>query len=447
MLLFALTITGCSKTPSEDSYVENTDFQYQYYNNAGTYNVIAQGKDAIYFPIRNYIYQLDEETGTITLLCNKANCLHNDEKDQNKILECNALVRNDTEDENLYYMDGFLYSITKEWNGDERASSLYKIAEDGSSKERIYQWNGSTVYNCCMHRNVLYYTEHTYDENNQELCELKEMKLTGMGKLKPKTIWKPDENITVIGFLNLVAYGNHLYFNVEGAKENNVTGLASDEDWIKYSYNKTFQYNLENKTFSEIQIPNQTETQQVSYVTFWQNQIVYQAFDMKKNYQFDATEDVYIADLDGSNIEVLLKDMPMYHSFSSDGTYLYVSNWSECSAKIIHSPEFRENLSDDMENMKWDYKVNVDIYDKDMKLVDSVEPPFHDGLPRNESAYGIGDRMYIQVANESGDGVSIQYWDKTKIGTYHGSEYKLTQLCEQTYSEVDLPNMENSEEE
>lgn len=427
MLLISLTITGCSKTPSEDFYVSGTDFQYQYYDNSCSRNVMAQGNNAIYFSIGDYIYQLDEETETISPLCNKANCLHNNEIDKNKKSECNAYIQqDDIGDGNISYMDGFLYTITSEWKEDKLCSSLYKLAENGSSKDRIYQWDGATADNWCFHRNILYYVEHTYDENNQEFYELKEMKLTGIGKFKPNVIWKPDEDITVVGCTNLVAYGNHFYFNVDGAKGNNVTGLASEDDWIKYYYSKTFQYNLEDKTLSEIRIPDQTETQQVSSVTFWQDRIVFQPFDMKKNEQLDATADVYIADLNGSNAEVLLKDMPMYRSFSSDGNYLYVSNWSECTAKIVLSPEFQESLSD---NTKWDYKVNVDIYDKNMNLVDSVEPPFRDDLP-SEQVYGIGDRMYVQVEDESNGQISIQYWDKSKIGTYHGGEYQLTHVCD-----------------
>lgn len=447
LLLFTLTATGCSKTPSEDSYVEGTDYQYQYYDRNVLTNTTAKGQDAMYFFIGSYIYQLDEGTDTLIPLCNKPNCLHDKEKDESKLSECNAYLRAD--DNGIAYMNRSVYYITTEWVEDDLCSVLYKTAENGSTRERVYQWEGTVVESWCLHRNTLYYVEHTYDENNDELYAIKEMNLTGMGKLKAKTIWEPDEDITVIACSTPIAYGNHLYITVDGAKENNTEGLASEEDWIKYSYKKTFQYNLEDKTLSEIQIPNQTETQKVQQVTFWQNRIIYKAMDLEKQYHYDSTTDVYIADLDGSNAEVLIKDVPMYRVCSSDGTYLYVSDYSECITKIVHSSEFKKALENNtISSLKWDYKVNVDIYDKDMELVDSVTSPFHNAsaLP-TEPSYGIGDKMYIQVANESGDGVSIQYWDKTKIGTYHGSEYKLTKLCEQTYSEVDLQKLEDSEEE
>ena len=434
LILFSLTIAGCSKSPAEDFYVERTDFQYQYYDEFHR-SIMARGNDAMYFTIGYYIYRLDEETQILAPLCNKPNCLHEKETDNNRVPECNAYISMDENKSEITYMNEYIYTIMQDWKEGELCYGLYKIAEDGSTKERVYQWDGTVVEGWCLHRNVLYYVEHTYDENNQEFYAVKEMKLSGIGKLAPKTVWEPDEDITVFAFGIFKAYGNHLYFNMDGVKTNNVDELTSEEDWIKYSYNKTFQYNLQNKTLSEIQVPNQEATQRVSSVTFWKNQIVYDAFDLTKNRQYDATTDVYIADLDGTNAMVLMKDMPIYRNYYSDGTYLFVSNAPECADKIIQSPEYQNNIAA-LENRKWDYKVNVDVYDENMEFVDSVEPPFRGILPY-EPVYGIGDRVYVQIEEDSGEKISIQYWDKTKLGTYNGSKYELIKVCELTRPEGD----------
>lgn len=317
------------------------------------------------------------------------------------------------------YMNGNIYYVAEEWeDGEPRPHSiLYKVAEDGSQKEKVYQWDGN-VYDWCMHRNVMYYIEHTFDENNMEEFAAKKMNLSGMGKLKPEIFYKPDPDKQVTGNSYLGIFGNHLYIEEMGGDY--------EETEIK-----TFQYNLQDKTITEIKIPNQSDTQIVNSVTFWKDRIVYRVYDMEKDKQFDATEDVYIADLDGSNAEVLLEDIPMHYKTYSDGTYLYVSNCNECLDKIFSSPEYEENINN-LKNVKWDFKLHVDVYNQNMELVDSIEPPFHDWP--YEPNYGIGDRVYVQQENKSGNGVSIQYWDKTKIGTYHGSEYKLTKLCDQSYS-------------
>lgn len=138
---------------------------------------------------------------------------------------------------------------------------------------------------------------------------------------------------------------------------------------------------------------------------------------------YDAKTDVYIADLDGGNAKVLMKDMPQYRWYSSDGTYLYVSDCSECLDKIYHSDAYKENIND-LSGVAYDFKMQVDVYDKDMNIVDSVKPPFY-SFP-TEPAYGTGDRMYVTVEDDAG--LSLQYWDKTKLGTYHGDEFDLVEV-------------------
>lgn len=421
LLLCTLTITGCSKSVSEDSYIAGTDFQYQYYDRSLFTTVMARGTDAMYFAADSFIYQLDEGTGTLAPLCNKPNCLHDKETDKNRKPECNAYITTDTSITGITYMNGCIYSIMREWADDGSCDTLYKIAGDGSAKEKAYQWEGGIVEGWCIHRDVLYYVEHTYDEDNEEHYAVKAMKLSGMGKRKAETIWKPDENVAVLSLLTPQAYGNHLYITINGLKGADLEALKLEEDFIKHSYNKTFQYNLQDKTLSEIQTPNQSDMQHVSEVTFWQDKIVYQAFDLENRHTYDTVTDVYIADLDGSNAKTLFKDMPLYRWYTSDGTYLYVSNCGECLDKIFHSDAYKENIND-LSNMQYDFKMQVDVYDHNMELVDTMEPPFHT-FP-TEPVYGIGDRMYVQTADESG--VSLEYWDKTKIGTYHGSEYQLT---------------------
>ncbi|MBD5089341.1 MAG: hypothetical protein HDT30_11135 [Clostridiales bacterium] len=429
MLVCILTVTGCGRSSSVDSFVEETDYQYQYVYGGGMGGYIARAKDTMYFKIGSYIYQMDEQTKILMPLCNKPNCLHDKETDDERIEECYAyFIENHgtsasgPEGAGFAYMNGYIYYVTEKWEDGEphSYSILYKIAKDGSQREKVYQWDG-LIYNWVMHRNVMYYIEHTFDESGKEEYAVKEMNLAGVGKLKPEIFYKPDpeEKITSVSYSGV--YGNHLYMEefVGGYEECTI---------------KTLQYNLQDKTLTEIQIPNQSDTEYVSCVTFWKNRIVYHVFDMEKDGQYDATEDVYIADLDGTNAEILLKDIPMYYQFYSDGNYLYVSNCRECEIKIYDSLEYQNNMNN-LENMKWDFKLHVDVYNQDMELVDSVEPPFHD-FPY-EPDYGIGDRVYVKIEDESGDGVSIQYWDKTKIGTYHGDEYKLTKLCDQTYSYLD----------
>lgn len=439
LLIMVPGMTACG-TVSKDSYVEETDYQYQYYNKEACTAFMAHSKDTLYYKSGHYIYKLDETSGTVTPLCNKANCLHDQETDSSRRSECNAYLS--STETGIAYMDGYIYFITLDIKEGGWCQNLYKVAEDGSTRESVYQWEGSVIEGWCIHRNILYYVKHTYDESNNEFYSVNEMKLAGWGNLQEKTIYEPDNDITVYAFGTPQAYGNHIYFSLDGATTNNV-GQLSGDNWAEYIYGKCFQYNLQEGSLSEIQIPEQSDTQSVSEVTFWQNHIVYCAFDFEKEHQYDAVVDVYMADLDGTNAAVLLEDMPIYRWYSSDGDYLYISNCPENQDKIFNAEDFDSNV--DEREKKHDFEEIVDIYDRNMELVDSVQAPFHT-FP-TEPVYGIGDRMYIMIDNDSGDGIKLEYWDKTKIGTYQGKEYQLTELCEQPLSKADLQEIEVQSEE
>ena len=136
--------------------------------------------------------------------------------------------------------------------------------------------------------------------------------------------------------------------------------------------------------------------------------------------------------------------MPSYRWYSSDGEYLYVSNCPECLDKFYHSDEFKNNIKN-AKKLKYDFEMKVDVYDRNKKLIDTVEPPFHKSP--TEPVYCAGDKMYVTVMSDSGDGFSVEYWDKKKLGTYQGKEYQLTEVCEQKFSEKDLQKMKEDSEE
>ena len=438
LLLLSGMITGCDRKETRDSYIEGTDFQYQYASPNTFINTIAQGKGCTYFIVGSYIYQMDEESEIMTPLCNKSNCLHDKERDKNRMADCNAFLTSD--DAGISYMDGFLYFVGKEWVENDLCDVLYKISADGSTREKLYQWNGEIVESWCMHRNVLYCLEHTFDEDNQESYKIKSLELRGMGKAKMKTIYEPDENITVFAFGVLKAYGNHLYFNVHGANTKK-TDKISDEDWERYTYHKALQYNISDGTVSEIRVPKQSDTETVSDITFWQDKLLFHAMDDVKSHQYDLKSDVYLAELDGTNATIFMEDMPSYRWYSSDGTYLYVSDCPEALDRIYHSSDYQYNINQGIK-VKHDFTVNIDVYDKNKELVDRMKSPIKD-FP-TELPYGIGNRMYALQYNETGDGCNIVYWDKTKLGTYKGKEYTFKNLSEQKYSSYDLQMMEES---
>lgn len=439
VLCLVCMMTGCGNTETRDTYVAGTDFQYQ--NLSDYVNYKAQGKDCLYCVIGNYIYQYDEKSGILSPLCNKTNCLHDREKDESRLEDCNAYISDDASEVGVQYMDGYIYSVMQEYQENELCSVLYRIAEDGSDREKVYQWDGAVVESWCMHRGNAYVLEHCYSNEEGETYKVQQISISG----HKKAIFEPEEGVTVYAFGALTAYGNHLYINVSGALGDNVDEL-NGEEWYKYEYNKTFQYNIQDESLTEIQTPHQKETEHVLSVTFWKDKIVFAPSDSKTTHQYDVTTDVYIADLDGANAAVLLKDMPSYRMYSSDGNYLYVSDCSEALDKIYHSSEYQKKIQNG-EKIKAvnDFIVHIDVYDKEMQLVDRMESPFKN-FP-NELPYGIGDREYALIENDAGDGKVLKYWDKTKIGTYQGNIFEYIEVAEQKYSVYNMQMMETGNED
>ena len=298
--------------------------------------------------------------------------------------------------------------------------------EIGSTREVVYQWDEGVVQSWCVHRDVFYYVDCTYNEKNKECFTVKEIPLSGVGEVTPKTIYETEKGISVYAFNAIQAYGTYLYFTVNGTTTEDEDKTLG-ENWAEYTYTKTFRYNMQDKTIAEIKVPNQSDTEIVGDITFWNDKIIYHAFDLKKNHDYTATKDVYMAELDGTNATVLIKDMPIYRWYSSDGNYLYVSNCPEALDRIYSDPDYIDNMNNNVD-VEYDFTVTIDVYDKNMNLVDTMQSPFKD-FPA-ETAYGIGDKMYVAVRKEAGDEVTIEYWDKNELGTIKGKEFSLAKIGE-----------------
>lgn len=422
LFILIFILVGCGKREERDTYVDGSDFQYQYLGNYA--NNKAKGNNCLYCQFGNFLYQFDEKSGVLSPLCNQANCLHDKETISSRMANCNAFVPNDGTDVGLQYMNGYIYTIMEEWNKDNIDYVLYKIKEDGSSKEKVYNWTDKAIESWCMHRDNAYVLEHYYDGTGKECYQVNEISVDS-GK-KTKMIFEPDTDISVTGISALKMYGNHLYISILGLTKKDLKNI-SDEDWYKYEYSKTFQYHILDETISEITVPDQKETEHVTSVTFWKDKIVYAPIDSKYEHQYDKTTNLYIADLDGNNPSVLLNDVPAYQVYSSDGDYLYVSNVAELEDRVFHSEAYKKKLEAGEDYVaKENVAVKIKIYDRDMNLVDEMKTKKMD-FPR-ELPYGIGNRQY--VINQDGDKITLKYWDKNNIGTYHGDTFEYTPIAE-----------------
>ena len=193
---------------------------------------------------------------------------------------------------------------------------------------------------------------------------------------------------------NPVAYGNYVYFLEAGNQKKGDEQVSS--------YIKTHVYNIQTGKISEIRVPGQTDDQWIGKVEFWQDKIVFLLYDSEKG---DSGEGFYyIADLDGSDAEILFNTDHQIYNIYGDGKYLYQSN--------AENYEMSEDADPKMYH----------VYDENLNEIDTftTDDTFNFDFP-----IGSEDRAYCIYYKESGEW-GIEYWDKSVIGSLNGSEIEFT---------------------
>lgn len=417
--LFCIMITaflsGCANMESKkDTYIEGWDHQYGYVDYGNYFPRQAKGEKGYYLLNGSYIYYLDDEQKTVLPLCNKADCLHTMESEEEKYKQCNAYVENDGM-VGIAYCNHYLYYIVWEYqeSSGKRSYVLNRLKEDGSAKETMKIWDAdTTIYQWIVHRGNLYYIQSAYTINEEkesiQTFQVKSLPLSG--KLKQEQlIYEPETNLYPFNVTWPQAYGNHLYFHVLAYTVE--SKKVTEENFTDYLYLKTLEYNLQDKTIHDIYVG---EGEYVQGVTFWQNKIVFTSWNFDKTY--GDTGASYIADLDGSHLEPYIENVRQGECLYSDGTYLYVSN------KMF--------LADSGEDEEAIYKV----YDKDKVLIDTMRLP---AQGNGELIFG-DDKYMIVPIKDSEEHYSIKYMDKSTIGSYQGKAFHLENMAELDRAKCDI---------
>lgn len=403
--------SGCDSTKKNantNEYVEGSDFQYMQEGNgmsSGGGNV-QKGKNGYYFLTADYLYYLEDGTNNLIPLCGKADCLHDKETDDEKKEECNAYAPGmGNSAHTLSYCNGYLYYIRQEISERE---TLYRVSEDGSQKEMLYQWEEDTMITYwSVHRDVLYYSPQSYsveklEDGSTSMVEHHSICALDLSSAKTiKTLYTVEDDIDVLSLANPVEYGNYLYFTLIGYHKTDEE--ITDDNFTDYMVSETYIYNLQTEELGVVTLPDLRQGECVTGVVFWQGKILIQSYDMLN--QKDGVSDVYVADLDGSNPEVVMEDVPQNDIFISDGVYLYRTN-----AVMSARWEAEE------EETYW-------VYDADYHLVDSYQVPYD---TKGGDAVGHSDIKIGVYKDDNKWGVT--YWDKSKIGTYQGDTVELIDI-------------------
>lgn len=410
-MLVSFFLTGCGGD-LPDTYQKGSDYQYMEKQSFNAYH--QEGEKVHYFLHGHYIYYMDKEGSQLLPLCGKADCLHDRETDTEKLQNCNAYTKTEASDTGIAFCNGYLYYVE---NHISDVPALYRLSADGMKKEQVYEWEDNIgIEQWIIHRDVFYYAEHKYlagKSETEERYALKSLALSENVK-KPKVVHEVDKNLTVFTVAHPQAYGNYLYFQVHAQKKTEEE--VTDDNYLKYQYMKTFIYDMKKDEVSELTLPDLGKDEVIQGVTFWQGKIVFGPYN--PHIEFLEPVSQYIADLDGSNAEIFMEDIGQGLMFLSDGEYLYLSNLNMVCRGYDKGD------------------ANYKIYDKNLKLVDTVKLPFK--APYGDVGIGTPEMMYIlyEKAEPNGEETEeeeerewgIFYWDKSKIGSYDGSAFEITDI-------------------
>lgn len=417
--LVVSVLTGCGKKNLGDGYVEGSDFQYMYLDEWNRMNQ-QKGENGFYFVQGYYVYSLDSATQKLIPLCNKADCLHDRETDEKRYADCNAYT-NMSQDfgDKISYCNGYLYYIGTESDPDDYHdySVLYRLKEDGSQKDKIYQWDKDIVSDWCIHRDVLYYVEHTFeagdnggeDAGTGENYVVKKLSLKRGRNQKPEIIYEPEKGLSVYTVSWFMAYGNHLYFMIHASTAENPDEIT-DDNWTDYIYFKYWNYDILTKELTELTLPNLKKGEEISSIGFWKNKLIIQPYD--NNRKPDGKVNVYLAELDGSGAEILFEDVKQGMGFFSDGKYLYASN------SILVEREMED-------------KQYYQVYDENLKLLDTLGMPFE---MAGNIVIGQPEGTYFFLGSDDADEAYLGYFDKGTIGDCNGEAFPVEKIADFQFS-------------
>jgi len=361
-------LSGCSpKILYENRYIKGQDQQFYYHCNESA-QPMAESENGYYFFGGNYLYFVDKANMTPVIVCNKPNCLHNEETDPTKILYCNAFFEGA---KSLFYYNGSLYifvthtTITHE-------SEFLKVSLDGTRRKTLFRVDGS-ISSSALHRGVLYYAAQVWDANGQTIMRVSAAKLNG----KSKEIYK--ETFGYGNVNDIICYGNYVYFNTF-----NYTEDGRFEKMVRHNI-------LTEETEVLFDNPNMVSIGKPSFINdkMYYRKTKTRIPDMSLEYQ-----EGFLADLDGSNANNNF-DPGFPVDVNSDGQYLYARDieWSPFSKPVDEQ--------------------QLTIYTIDGEVVNNVPTGSFGRIQR--LIPGGKEHMFLQ--QEDNDFLRIYYAEKSQIST------------------------------
>ena len=254
-----LSLSACGNTASKDT--EFYDCEEGFTGILG--NKVYESPDGYYFLMNNYLMFADENLEQKVFVCNKAECLHDQESPENKV-NCDAFFGR--ANSVRYYNDKIYVLANSLKNQDNYQTSVYELNIDGSNRKVIYS-SKNDMMSMIIHRGQAYIYEEKYTDENGNMSENPILSVFKFDLKKPndtETVFE-TKDYQDAGINYMKCYQDALYFYVFGDSVDNFIckiDLESGEA-EKYEYGfydigkdsmfctKTISSNLEEMTWED----------------------------------------------------------------------------------------------------------------------------------------------------------------------------------------------------
>lgn len=406
ILTIMIGLGGCDTESKFEPYSMDYQFGYDHQRYLDSLSGIginfAQSKDGYYLSNGNYLYYMDKSSLSPTILCNKPNCLHNAETDEQKKRDCTAYVPGGIRGlqyygDNLYYLEEVIEESGSSY------TALKKAALDGTYLEelyRFYQHPQALVF----HRGYFYVSYPNYEEESDGLTASSfELIQIDINNKNEKILYTNELQSPIIDQVN--AYGKYLYFHVNGYQ---VSGEQYDPATGAGMVSKLICYDLENDHYTEVETIDGATT---GYLAITEDSLVFSCWHFDYNDQRNRI--IYQTDLDGSNLREFMTVEPTTCNIMWDGTYYYVDN----------SPLVTNAQREDITRTVWVYDANKTLVSTfDFTNVDGVDMSEGMVLPLKMS----DDYIFAVDFGSDFNANSFVYIDKSELKDGNISPHKVT---------------------
>lgn len=420
IFLLMLTMTflcGCGKEVDYGTeYNFETDCQYSYLNNVNSWRKIQSDGTGKYILKDDFIYYCNPQKGEMSVLCDKANCLHDKETNGSRREECNAYapIEQSLSYNYIQYYEGNVYYVSKD--------SLYRVSKDGRKKDKLFTTEDEISINDWMiHRGDFYFEMNPYyygeDVENQvyQRCLLRSIPLSSkMEEENANIIYEGDDEHTVLSLGGLQAYQDYVTFLV--SENENGFVYENYNDWINQISANYYLYNTKTKEKQIISVPDgYSKTTYIQSIAFLKDKMILSLYDNLEDSEYE---------LPKYSIDYELKNQQLWLDKVEQGKYVHCYD-----DYIILSDANMQYEKDKSESF------NLEIYGADGKKISEFVYPLKkmcfsgfgpDGvnleIDDGKDSWKVYELNFDDVLNCQGEKVKLKCIAERKFGSIHTEE-------------------------